>query len=343
VSLPRVVAVVVNHDGGRLVEEAVASLLAQRDVALEAVVVDNASSDGSPQRLADRFGAALRVLHAPGNVGFGAGCNLGFRTSDAPWVLLLNPDARAEPDLAARLIACAEADPLMGMVAPKVWLDDGARPSRIDTCGHLLYRDGLNRGRGRLEVDAGQYDKETEALFPSGAAALFRRSALDEAGGFDESYFLYGDDAELGLRLRLLGWRCGFEPRATAWHRYSQSVGAWSELKAYHVERNRVLVLLTLLPWSWVLASPAWTALRLGLMAWGAATGRGAAARLGESGSFLALPRVALRAWRDAALRAPAALRARRRTLGGARLSAREWRALLARYRLGAREVSLTD
>lgn len=324
-------------------EAAVESLLAQQGVAIQVVVVDNASRDGSPGRLDARFAGRIRLLRAAGNVGFGAGCNLGFGATDAPWVLLLNPDARAMPDLAARLVARAAGDERIGMVAPKVWLAGDERPPRLDTCGHLLFADGLNRGRGRLEPDRGQYDGEKEALFPSGAAALFRRAALDEAGGFDESYFLYGDDAELGLRLRLLGWQCAFEPRATAWHHYSQSVGAWSELKAYHVERNRVLVLLTLLPWTWVAASPFWTALRLGLMAWGALTGRGAAARLGEGRSLLTLPRIAVRAWWDAARRVPAALRRRRGLWRGARLSAGEWRALLSRYRLGVREVALKD
>lgn len=340
---PRVAAVVVNHDGGGLVEAAVDSLLGQQGVDIEVVVVDNASGDGSPERLDARFADRIRLLRAAGNVGFGAGCNLGFRATDAPWVLLLNPDARAVPDLAARLVARATADAQIGMVAPKVWLEGDERPPRLDTCGHLLFADGLNRGRGRLEPDRGQYDGETEALFPSGAVALFRRAALDEAGGFDESYFLYGDDAELGLRLRRLGWQCAFEPRATAWHHYSQSVGAWSELKAYHVERNRVLVLLSLLPWTWVAASPVWTALRLAMMAWGVLTGRGAAARLSEGRSLITLPRIALRAWWDAALRAPAALGRRRGVSRNARLPAGEWRTLLARYRLGVREVALKD
>ena len=93
---------------------------------------------------------------------------------------------------------------------------------------------------------------------------------LDEIGLFDESFFLYGDDAELGLRGRLAGWGCAFAPQAVARHRYSQTVGPYSSLKAFYVERNRVWVLLKLFPLSLILWSPAPTALRLAWHAWGA-------------------------------------------------------------------------
>lgn len=332
-------AVVVNWNGRDYVLEAVESLLAQDLPGLEVVVVDNASEDGSDRCVEERFGGRVRLLRSGRNLGWGAANNLLIRATSAPHLIVLNSDARAEPEFARELVAAAEADPRVGMVAAKVL--DHDRPGLIDTVGHLFYPDGLNRGRGRLEEERGQYDGVQDALFPSGAAALYRRAMLEEIGLFDEAFFLYGDDAELGLRGRLAGWHCAFAPRAVAHHRYSASVGAYSSLKAFHVERNRVWLLLKLLPWPWIAMSPAYTALRLALQAWGGVTGRGAAGKLAAERSVFHLAAVTLRAWASATAGLPRVLGQRRRTLR--RLGAAEFGALLSAHRLSAQEVALKD
>jgi len=339
--MPEADAVVVNHNGQGFVLEAVQSLLEQDAPGIEVWVVDNGSSDGSDASLERRFGSAIRLIRAGRNLGFGAGNNLAIRQARGRHVLLLNNDAVAAPSFAREMIAAAEADSRVGMVAARVL--DYARRDVIDTAGHLLYPDGLNRGRGRLEPDRGQYDACRTALFPSGAAALYRRAMLDEIGLFDESFFLYGDDAELGLRGRLAGWTCAFAPRAVAYHHYSRTAGAHSSLKAFYVERNRVLVLLKLFPASFVLASPAYTAARLALQAWGVATGRGAAARLAERRSLPHLVGLTLRAYASALRALPGALRERRRVRPLRRLSTPGFRALLREFRLTAREAALKD
>jgi len=334
-------AIVLNFDGLGVVEEAVQSLLDQDLPGLEVIVVDNGSQDGSDRALEERFGERIRLLRAGRNLGFGAGNNLGIRASRGRHVLLLNNDAVAAPALVRELTIAAESDPRVGMAAAKVL--DYRRRDVLDTVGHLLYPDGLNRGRGRLEKDAGQYDGCREALFPSGAAGLYRREMLDEIGLFDESFFLYGDDAELGLRGRLAGWRCAFAPRAVAYHHYSRSVGAYSSLKAFHVERNRVLVLLKLFPASLVALSPFYTAVRLALQAWGALSGRGAAGRFARDRSALELVTLTLRAYAAALRRAPAALRERRRLRPLRRLDTQAFLRLLEAHRLTAREAALKD
>jgi GT2 family glycosyltransferase len=332
-------AVVLNHNGRGFVEEAVESLLLQDLPGLEVLVVDNGSTDGSDLELERRFGDRIRLLRSGRNLGFGAGNNVGIRASQAPHLILLNNDAVAAPSFARELIAAAELDPRVGMVAAKVL--DHARRDVIDTTGHLLYPDGLNRGRGRLEIDRGQYDGCRDALFPSGAAALYRRAMLDAIGLFDESFFLYGDDAELGLRGRLAGWRCGFAPRAVAYHHYSRSAGAYSTLKAFHVERNRVFVLVKLFPTSLVLLSPAYTAARLALQAVGAVAGWGAAGRLARERSFFHLVAVTLKAYASALAGLPRVLGERRRVLR--RITTREFFRLLDENRLTAREAALKD
>ena len=336
---PLVSAVVVNYNGAGYVDAAVASLLAQEGCALEVVVVDNASTDGSADALAARFGDRIRLLRNAHNAGFGAGNNTGFAVARGRFLLLLNSDAEADPGLARHLVAAASASPRIGMVAAKV-LAHSAR-SVIDNTGHLMYPDGLNRGRGRKQEDRGQFDALGTALFPSGAAALYRREMLDDVGTFDESFFLYGDDADLGLRGRVAGWGCAFAPEAVAYHHYSRTAGAYSTLKAFHVERNRVWVLFKIFPWTLVLASPVFTAARFLVQAFGVLAERGAAHHLARERSALHLVVVTLRAHASALRGLPAVLRARRRM--PRRLTGGETRRLLREFRLSVRELALTD
>lgn len=338
---PLASAIVVNYNGRGFVHEAVESLLLQDAPGVEVLVVDNASSDGSADELQARFGARVRLLRSERNLGFGGGNNLGIRAARGRHIVLLNSDAVAAPSFVRELVAAAEADERIGMVAAKV-LQHRER-QLIDTVGHLLYPDGLNRGRGRLERDAGQWDGCRTALFPSGAAALYARRMLDDVGLFEERLFLYGDDAELGLRGRIAGWQCALAPRALAYHHYSRSVGAYSRQKAFYVERNRVLVLVRVFPFSLVAASPLFTALRLSLQAWGALSGRGAASRLAAETSMLSLVAITLQAYASALAAVPATLRERFRTRRLRRLGTGAFLRLLAENRLGAREAALKE
>jgi GT2 family glycosyltransferase len=338
VSTPAVTAIVLNYNGHGFVTESVRSLLDQEFRDLEVVVVDNASADGSAEEIEAAFGSRVRLVRAPRNLGFGAGNNLGIRGARGRHIVLLNNDAVAAPEFVGELVKAAEADITIGMVAAKV-LQYSERDV-IDTTGHLLYPDGLNRGRGRLERDEGQYDRCATALFPSGAAALYTRRMLDDIGLFEESFFLYGDDTELGLRGRLSGWGCALAPRAVAYHHYSRSVGAYSTQKAFYVERNRVLVLFRTFPVSLIVVSPAFTALRLALQAWGALTGRGASGRLAAETSLFHLIGLTIRAYGSALAALPHVLGERWRQRVRRRIGTREFLGLMAEHRLRARDAA---
>jgi GT2 family glycosyltransferase len=338
---PIATAIVLNYNGSGFVIEAVQSLLDQDQPGLEVVVVDNGSHDGSDHAIEQAFAGRITLVRAPRNLGFGAGNNLGIRRARGRHLVLLNNDAVAAPGFVRELVAAADADPANGMVAARVL--DYARRDVIDTVGHLLYPDGLNRGRGRLELDRGQYERCVTALFPSGAAALYARRMLDEIGLFDERFFLYGDDAELGIRGRLAGWSCALAPRAIAYHHYSRSSGAYSSLKAFYVERNRLLLLFRAFPFSMIVASPLHTAVRFALQAWGASTGRGAAGQLARERSVPHLAWLVVRAYASAARALPHVLLDRWRDRRLRRLSTAEFRQLLREFRLSAREVALKD
>jgi GT2 family glycosyltransferase len=338
---PVATAIVLNYNGRGFVNEAVRSLLEQDAPGVEVLVVDNASTDGSAEEIEAAFGERVRLVRSARNLGFGGGNNLGIREARGRHVVLLNNDAVAAPAFVRELVAAAESDPGVGMVAAKVLRY--AERNVIDSVGHLLYPDGLNRGRGLLEADAGQYDGCRAALFPSGAAALYARRMLDDVGLFEERLFLYGDDAELGLRARVAGWTCAFAPGAVAYHHYSRSVGPHSRLKAFHVERNRVLVLARVFPFSLVVVSPFFSAIRLALQAWGALTGRGAASRLAAETSILHLVGLTLQAYASALLALPATLGDRWRERSRRRIGTRAFMRLMAEYRLTARDAAFKE
>ena len=122
-------------------------------------------------------------------------------------------------------------------------------------------------------MDKGQFDREEEVLWPDGCAAMYRKKMLDEIGGFDEDFFAYGDDAELGLRARIAGWRCLYTPRAVVRHHRGSTLGKDSAWRLELIERNRVLLALKLFPWSLLWLNPFYFAIRLA--AGIAAAGRG--------------------------------------------------------------------
>ncbi|MGE0519942.1 MAG: glycosyltransferase family 2 protein [Candidatus Binatia bacterium] len=333
--------VVVNWNGRADLETCLGSLLRQTLAGVEIVLVDNASTDGSLDLVRERFGSAVRTVQLSENRGYAGGLNAGLRAARGRLLMALNADTEVAPECCARLLAAADAHPTTGLFAPKILLFD--HRSTIDNVGHLLYADGLSRGRGRLEIDRGQYDRAEEIALPSGCAVLLRRALLEDIGLFDEDLFAYCDDTDLGLRARLAGWRCRAVPDAVVYHKYSASTAAYSPLKAFLVERNRAWVALKCLPGPLLLVSPLFTGLRLTAQAWGAVTRRGAAGRFTAAHSRGALVAVLVRAYAAALAGAPAFLRKRRAVQAARRVSWWDAVGWLRRYGMGLREVALKD
>ncbi|MEO8601332.1 MAG: glycosyltransferase family 2 protein [bacterium] len=333
--------VVVNWNGREHLEVCLGSLQQQTLPGIEIVLVDNGSSDGSLDFVATRFGAAVRVVALADNHGYAGGLNAGLHAARGRLLMALNSDTEVAPECCARLVAAADAQPTSGMFSPKILAFDDR--DVIDNVGHLLYADGLSRGRGRLERDTGQYDTEGEIGLPSGCAVVLRRAMLNDIGLFDEDLFAYCDDTDLGLRGRLAGWRCRAVPGAVVFHKYSAASAAYSPLKAFLVERNRAWVAIKCLPGPLLAVSPLFTGLRLAAQAWGALSGHGAAGRFTQTHSAAELLGVLLRAYAAALAGAPAAWRKRRTIQAARRVST--WDAIdwFRRYRMGVREVALKE
>jgi GT2 family glycosyltransferase len=212
-------------------------------------------------------------------------------------------------------------------------------PKRIDKAGHLMYLDGQNRGRGSGELDSGQYDRVEEVLWPDGCAAMYRRAMLDEIGGFDEDFFAYADDAELGLRARIAGWTCLYMPAAVVRHRRGETLGLRSLRRVELIERNRVLLATKLFPWSLLWLNCAFYFMRLAAGLLAALRGRGEVGRFQGMGRW----RVAMALLRgdlQAIPMLPAMLRKRSRMRSIRKLSPRAVRRLLWRHRITLAEIS---
>ncbi|MCX6348166.1 MAG: glycosyltransferase family 2 protein [Candidatus Aureabacteria bacterium] len=275
------------------------------------------------------------------NLGYAGGNNAGIRAARGAYIALINNDTRADPAWLSEMIAAMGKDPSCGMAAGKIL--SYSDPTAIDNVGHVFYRDGTFRGRGRLEIDRGQYDRPEEVLSPSGCALLFRRSALDRVGLFDEEFFIYGDDAELSLRLRLNGWRTLYAPTAVVYHKYSASTGAYSPFKAFLVERNRIWLTIKYFPLGALLLSPVFAVLRMSLQAYGVAARKGAAGRFARQYSAGALVLIALKANLAAAQGLPRMWRKRREMKKLKRVGAAEFNSWFKRFGLSAKELALKE
>jgi len=233
-----------------MLADCIDSLKRQTLIDFEVVIVDN--SGRFLARQCEAAGAGAVILENQRNAGFGAAVNQACRRSRAPYVATLNDDALADPRWLEELLAAVEPRQDVGMCASCVRL---AGENRLDSAGMLLCADGSSKQRGHREP-ADAYPDLEEVLFPSGSAGLYRRRMLDEIGWFDEDFFLYCEDTDLGLRARWAGWKCLYVPGAVVHHRYSHSAGRASPLKAYYVERNRLFVVIKNFPAPMLLRAP---------------------------------------------------------------------------------------
>lgn len=334
---PLVSVVVVNYNRAELLKECLDSLTLQTYPDVEILVVDNGSTDHSRKVVESFASARAKLIPLTRNIGFAGACNRGIAEASGEWIALLNNDARADSRWIAELVDAAHPETGIGMIASKVLSIDGRT---IDKAGHLIYWDGQNRGRGTGEPESGQFDRMEDALFPDGCAAFYCRTLLEETGGFDESFFAYADDADLGLRARWLGWNCRYAPRAVVYHHHSSTSGPFSPQKIYWVERNRLWLALKNLPLPLLLVSPLFTLNRWLWNLLAAAAGRGPAAAFRSQNSPRVVFLTILQACRDGLAGMPQMLRKRQQLRKMRRVSNRQFYGFLYRFRISARRLA---
>ena len=244
---PLVSALVVSYNAKDLLLECLQAFFANADVPVEAVVVDNDSSDGSAAAVTDEFPQAT-VLVQPKNLGYGRAANLGLERCQGRFILLLDSDVTMDPQSIGRMADFLLTRPDAGAVGPRLSLPNG----RLDPDARrafpmprtLFYNTvGLNRlfpksprfGRynmGHLpETDVHEMDAG------SGACLMVRSAALDRVGFFDPRYFMFGEDVDLCYRLKLGGWKVFYLPTARATHHVSPATPEVERQRSY--ERHR--------------------------------------------------------------------------------------------------------
>ena len=221
------------------------SLLRQSRPPDELIVVDNASSDGSLQRLQAAH-PALKAVTNERNLGFARAANQAVGAAGGAWLLLANLDVEFEPDYIDRLVAAGERDARIGSVTGKLLRPQTDTTVMVDSTGHILYRNGWAGNRGEGAPDGGQWERSEEVFGVTAAAPLYRMAMLAEvaegaAQPFDERFFAYIEDVDLDWRMRWLGWKAWYEP-AVAWHHRSATGARRAPFILRHILKNRLLL-----------------------------------------------------------------------------------------------------
>ena len=215
--------VVVSYNGGEHLLNCLEHLRAAARPGVRMIVADNASTDGSAAAVRERFGD-VTVVELPANVGFGRAVNAGAAAGDGEAIVLVNADMFVEPGFVEAIVA-PFSDPAVGMVAGLSLVPGG---ELVDGFG-IEIDAGLSAYNRLRLLPAGS--APGVLLGPSGGAAAYRRSAFEAAGGFEDAFFAYGEDVDLALRLRALGWRAAAAPDARGVHLGGASFGVGSPLQ----------------------------------------------------------------------------------------------------------------
>ena len=235
--------VIVNFNTGGYLERCLASLEAHRGgIETDVLVIDNASVDGS-HTAAIAAHPWARLIQNPENVYLSPAWNQGIRETDAPYLLLLNPDTEWWAGTLADYVAVAQSHPRAGIVGPMVRNMDGGvypsgrpLPSVVDAVGHAFFEPFVPRNRfsRRYHMEGWDRSTEREVDWVSGCCMLLPRSAFDEVGMLDESFLLFGEELDLATRLRDAGWSVLFTPEVEILHAIGVSRGRSRRMSVMH-------------------------------------------------------------------------------------------------------------
>ncbi len=234
---PKATVIVINWNGRHFLDDCLRTVLAQAYPNFQVILADNGSTDGSVAYVRATY-PAVKVMAFTENLGFAEGNNRAILASDGDYVVTLNNDTWVEPGWLAALVAAAEMDPWVGMVASKMIF--ARNPTMINSTGICIDPVGIawDRDGGILDDPS---ERQVEEIFgPCAGAALYRRTMLDEIGLFDADFFAYLEDVDLAWRGRLCGWRCLYTAQARVFHIHSGTSREGSIFKARMLGRNKV-------------------------------------------------------------------------------------------------------
>lgn len=242
-----ILAVVLCWNNRDIIKPCIDSLLAQKE-AVEILVIDNGSEDGSYDFLESTYKQRIKLFKNAKNLGFSGGANIGLklaRDRGFKYVALLNSDAVADVDWLTQLAKTLKERDNAGIATSKILKIDG---KEIDTTGEQLFYWGLSSPRGRGEVDTGQYDTQQRMFGGSGGASLYSMKMIDEVGMFDEDFFAYYEDADLSFRANSMGWEVVYNPKAVVRHEIGASSSKVSGMAFKMSIKNQPMLLIKNVP-----------------------------------------------------------------------------------------------
>ena len=228
--------IIVNYNSGERLQKCLLHLEAQTFKDFEIIVIDNASDDDSIET-AKLLTLQVQYILAKSNLGFAAANNLAVKSAEGTWLAFLNPDAYPSPKWLEELILATKRFPkALAFGSTQI---DAAHPEILDGAGDVYHAWGIPY-RGHFGWSVKRLPPEGECFSPCAAAALYKADTFRELGGFDERFFCYGEDVDLGFRLRLAGGRTVQVPSAIVKHEGSGVSGRHSDFTIYHGHRNRI-------------------------------------------------------------------------------------------------------
>lgn len=237
---------IVNYNAGELLQSAINSLKNQTFKDFELVLVDNNSSDSSIDDLDLDGVPQVRVLREKENHGFARGNNLGAREAQGKWLALLNPDAVADKDWLSEIRQATQRhEDCRVFACGQISMDE---PELLDGAGDAYFAFGIPWRGGFEHPVSALPDEDSQCFSPCGASAVYERDLFLSLGGFDERFFCYCEDVDLGMRLQMSAEKCVFLPDAIVHHKGSATSGRYSYFTMYHGFRNRTWAYLKNMP-----------------------------------------------------------------------------------------------
>ena len=272
-STPWATIIIVNYNAGHFLQRAIDAVATQIDKDFELIIVDNASTDGSFGNLRTDHIPNLKLMALTENIGFAAANNLAANSAQGRWIALLNPDTEAKPEWLGAFRSATEAFSETAMFAGPTL--STANPDVLDGAGDCYFGMGIP-WRGGYGRPSQELPGIGECFSACGASALIRRDVFLDIGGFDETFFCYCEDVDLGFRLRLEGHRCIFWPSAVALHYGSGTTSVASDFAVRHGTRNRLWTFVkNMPPLGFILGLPIHLALTFALLVRAFTVGRG--------------------------------------------------------------------
>ncbi len=237
-----------NWNGKQFIEECIESVLAQTYSHIQFTIIDNCSTDGSPELIEEKY-PGIQLVKNKQNVGYSRAHNQGIKMAQGSLIIPLNYDVVLDKEFVAELVGAIDADDKIGSVSGKLLrLTEDGKTDTIDSTGHLIFSNRYVVNRGEDKQDTGQYDTPDEIFGVCGAASLYRRDMLEDIKVneeyLDEDFFIMLEDVDLDWRARLRGWKSVYNPEAVAYHYRTGSGAQKSRLLQRHYYKNRYLTFI---------------------------------------------------------------------------------------------------